>query len=104
MFFMEGKGKRRERDIPNKKALNNLEFTRSIYLTFHIAFEFLTRKKKSVHAIANKAREMSWMIRPANMMFRPTLLALVVSAVEAMPPPRPWRTRQRRSQAQKKRV
>ena len=86
---------------PIKKALNNFELTISRYFGFQLPLEFLTRKKNSVQAIAKRTSERTWNIRPANMMFLPRLLELVVLAVEAMAPPRAWRTRQMKSQVQK---
>ena len=66
-----------------------------------MALFLMTLKAKSAQAAAKRARETTWKIKPANMMFFPRSLDFLVSAEDAMPPPRAWRTRLMMSQVQK---
>lgn len=60
---------------------------------------------KSTQRIMKTARETTWVTRPAIMMLTPVCLVLgLLSAVAVMPPPPPWRTRERKSQEMKTRV
>jgi hypothetical protein len=68
---------------------------------FQCPFDFRTRRKKSVQAMAKRTRDTSWKIKPTNMIFLPRLLDLWVWAVDAIAPPRACRTRQMTSQVQK---
>ena len=64
-------------------------------------FAFQRLKAKSPHTSANKLRDTTWQIKPANMMFFPRLIELTELAVDAIAPPSACKTKQIRSQVQK---
>ncbi len=86
---------------PIKNTLNRRELVISRYLAFQFPLDFRTRRKKSVQAMAKRASDTSWKIRPANIRFLPRLLELSVLAVDAMAPPKACKTRQMKSHVQK---
>lgn len=89
---------------PQRKPLKSFEEQSETYAGFLFPIPFLTRKANSPQQMAKRTRETTWKMRPANIMFLPRSREEMVLAVEAMPPPAPWRTREMKSQVQKMRV